>query len=168
MKNLPKQVGKDWRESYIQAECFPKETWEINLTDLRNGIVVSPCSKEKSFCSSGIPKELYKGKTLLRLFSYAKETEIRYGVLSDKYGLVLDDEVVENYDTPPSGKDSKKLITLINKKIERIRPFTLFIYSPRPMQTWHWVRLLAEVPIKHKKYIRTLPKINRGPYLLYE
>ena len=159
MSKLPKQVGKDWRDSFRLAGVCPKEKTEISISDfsIQNCLVVTPCSAIKSNLSIGLPIEIYKGSLICKLAHWASRFGISWGVLSDKYGLVFADEIIKNYNIAPgdlSYSQSAELAKIIQGKIKK--ETVLVIYHPRPMQTWHWIRKIESINIK-KWYIRSLP-----------
>jgi len=170
MNNLPNNVDKNWRDAFQLAGVTPKEKGDISISQFKStlSLVVTPCSKIKSSRPAGTPDQLYKGKTIQKLFTWGKVAGIQCGVLSDKYGLVLDWEVVKNYDTPPSAiteRENERLVKIIQTKIPQNH--ALVIYSPRPMQTWHWVKRIIKVE-GPKLYIRTLPKAGIYNGLLFK
>ena len=63
-----------------------------------------------------------------RLYKMAKSFGKRFAVISAKYGLVYDDEVIEQYDaTIKSGYDIDRLLDVIVEKICRHNPWDLII-----------------------------------------
>ena len=60
------------------------------------------CSKTKTRNASGTPGELYAGDLFRKRVDYARRNQLPWFVLSAKYGLLLPDQSLPNYDTAPA------------------------------------------------------------------
>lgn len=101
-----------------------------------NLLWTSRCSKTKGKNQDiATPKTFYISPLNLLFYRYMEKYSLRYGIISDMYGLHYDDEYLEFYDVHPSTlsqEDKKKLGNMIGKKmIERDYTKTIF-YNTSP------------------------------------
>jgi len=91
-------------------------------------LIVTHCVAKKRDIKNGRPFELYDSLRIRKLYEMAKSFKKRFAVISAKYGLVYDDEIIERYDaTIKSGYDIDKLLDVIVEKIHRHNPWDLII-----------------------------------------
>lgn len=127
-----------------------RERWGIHLLSQYGPLVgealwVTRCSRTKSGVHCGTPKELYVSSANRYFYRCMEKEDLRYGVLSDKYGLHFDDEELPYYDVHPrdlSRHDKEWLGQMIRDKALR-RGFTQVIfYSQSPLMSVPYFEML--------------------------
>lgn len=133
----------NWRQEIL-------ERWGINslenTTSLSEAVLwITRCSKTKNDIHRGKPKHLYVSSINKYFYRFMEEHSLRYGVLSDKYGLHLDDEKLPYYDVHPSKlnqRNKEELGRLIRDKAIA-QGFTAFIfYNPSPLMSVPYFEML--------------------------
>lgn len=71
-----------------------------NLSKSPKEIFVTNCSRSKANISKGTPAQLYQSPSLKKILKIPNLEH--YAILSDFYGIVFSDQVIETYDMPPS------------------------------------------------------------------
>lgn len=127
-----------------------REFWGIRI--LREGdqltentLWVTRCSKIKNAKQSGKPKELYVSLVNGYFYRCMELRGFRYGVLSDKYGLHFDYEILPCYDVHPSllnQHDKKQLGLIIRDKAQRHGFDRLIFYNPSPLMSVPYFEML--------------------------
>ena len=132
------KLTKNWREEifneYGIVTGIPQDT--------NNTLWVTRCSKTKSV-NGGIPRELYVSKLNLRFYDYVESHNYKYGVLSDKYGLHLQDESLEYYNTHPSQLSNDDKIELGKMIAQKANGKTLVFYNTSPIQSIPYFEMLS-------------------------
>ena len=95
-----------WREDLARYKINILEPSEVIVKAREpNVLVVTNCNATKGISEgSAIPKEFYVSKQNLRFYNWCEELDLRYGVISDEYGLFLCNEEKEYYDTIPGSQ----------------------------------------------------------------
>jgi hypothetical protein len=109
-------------------------------------LFVTRCSRGKKRGRKAKPKELYRSKIPQFFFRKMEELGFRYGVLSDKYGLHLDDEILEPYDIHPSVLESKRkkyLGDLVRRKTLSIGKEKIIFYNNSPLRSFPYFEILS-------------------------
>lgn len=129
-----------------------------NIKDVRGGanvIWLTGCSKLKSDRADGNQKQIYVSNKNKTFYNFCENRNYNYGTISDKYGLINQNDIIKNYDLPPEAlsKEEKeylkqKIENQINKDITII-----YFYSPRLLQALTYLSLFEN--IKVTKYLVT-------------
>ena len=133
----------NWRDE-IQARWGICVLGQHNLL-VRNALWVTRCSKTKNGVHCGTPKELYVSSVNRYFYKCMEEQSLRYGVLSDKYGLHFDDEVLPYYDIHPSDltqHDKERLGQIIRDKALSHGFTQVVFYSPSPLMSVPYFEML--------------------------
>lgn len=120
------------------------------------------CSKKKlpTHGRKVHPSEFYIGYQNLLFYRWAKRFNIRYGIISDLYGLVYDDDLIEEYDLHPSAltpDDFTRLGTLIKEQMYSRRNNEIIFYNLSPIIASPYLKILAATSLP-VTYITMLPK----------
>jgi hypothetical protein len=127
-----------------------REEWSIETLEptrplLRAALWTTRCSKTKQDVVRGKPRDLYVSPINLLFYRWVEERGLRYGVLSDKYGLHLQEEELEYYDLHPSVltvSDKRRLGETIKKKAVRVGFGTIVFYNPSPLMSVPYFEML--------------------------
>lgn len=140
----------NWREEI-------RERWGIHLLDrycqlVRDILWVTRCSKIKSNVSCGIPKDLYVSSVNKYFYGFMEKQGLRYGVLSDKYGLHMDEESLSYYDVHPrilTSEDKRALGKLIRDKATCSGFSQIAFYNNSPLMSIPYFQMLhySELPV---------------------
>jgi len=127
-----------------------RERWGISMLSqcsplVENVLWVTRCSKTKKGIYRGTPKDLYVSPINRYFYTYMEQRGLPYGVLSDKYGLHMDDEELEYYDIHPkelTEYDKGMLGELIRKKACGRGFSKLVFYNPSPLMSIPYFEML--------------------------
>jgi len=98
------------------------------------------CSGKKYPVEEGIPKQLYDSPRIRAFIRKCELAGVRYGIVSAKYGLVFDNEVVKTYDVTLKEANIPLLKWIILKKL---KPFKeVIFYAPNPIRAKGYIKLL--------------------------
>jgi hypothetical protein len=133
----------NWRQEILKR-------WGIKSLENADGwpeavLWTTRCSKTKNGVRRGLPKDLYVSSVNKYFYVYMEERGLRYGVLSDKYGLHFDDEELLYYDIHPSelNQHEKKQLGQIIRHKALARGFTqIAFYSPSPLMSVPYFEML--------------------------
>lgn len=67
-----------------------------------NALWTTSCSKTKSGRKNGLPEQFYKGRYNELFYRYMNKFNLKYGILSDKYGIHMYNEKLDYYNIHPS------------------------------------------------------------------
>jgi len=118
------------------------------------------CSADKSNKIRGKPIEIYTGQVTQRFCSWAETRRQTYGVLSDKLGIVMNDEIFETYDTHPgelTEGDKIRLGEIIGKKVREREFNKIIFYNTSPLMSRPYFEMLAASELE-VYYITKLPQ----------
>lgn len=148
-----------WREDLERYRIDVLDESEVlSIARQPNILPVTSCSLGKGF--KGTPSQLYTGVHNVRFYKWCDFNELKYGVLSDLYGLVLWDEVKDLYDVHPSKLDKqgfRKLASKIGFKMESIDcdKFLFFGLPPVSCRPYFYMMIITGFKIF---YTTKLPK----------
>ncbi|MFH8119740.1 MAG: hypothetical protein QXS37_02970 [Candidatus Aenigmatarchaeota archaeon] len=98
-------------------------------------LYITHCSKKKNnIRSKTLAENLYSATYLQRFIKKCKELDVKWGILSDKYGIVFPKQKIKWYDLSPSHllknqTESKKLIKKVTRQLQRFNKI-FFYYNP--------------------------------------
>lgn len=99
---IDKELKDEVKKKYGITLCNPKDV-------PKDALWVTRCSRRKSFLKFGIPKEIYTSPQNQEFYLWAGKKGILYGTISDRYGLVMNYQIIETYDlAPDSLSDTEK------------------------------------------------------------
>lgn len=125
----------------------------------RRTILTTNCSAQKADIREGTPHELYVGNPQQRLHAFCVERAQHYGILSDHYGLVYHDQVIQNYDVAPSNVADEELWRMgqiIREKCEaRGFDYLHYVASSPVMACPYFIMLAASgIPFAYSTRLR--------------
>lgn len=154
--NIPN--SKDWRR------CLKREYRFKYITQRRDipldALWATSCSKAKKV-NKGFPRELYRGRYTQLFYKYMDIYGLKYGVLSDKYGIHMYDECLNYYDIHPSElhiEDKQKLGKMIRYKLRKYGFKKIVFYYPSPLLSKPYFHILwfSRVPVYYITNIKLL------------
>jgi hypothetical protein len=145
------------------------ERWGIKGLESANSLSeailwTTRCSRTKNGVHCGTPKELYTSPVNRYFYRRMEERDLRYGVLSDKYGLHFDDEKLPCYDIHPSilsQHDKEWLGQLIRDKALAQGFTQIIFYSPSPLMSAPYFEMLHHSSLD--VFYTTTLDFSRGP-----
>ncbi len=164
MKNPPKlPTTKKWKE-VLEKEYKFRYINHANKIP-KNAIWTTSCSKTKLTGNKGYPTEFYVGRYNLLFYKFMKKHELKFGVISDKYGIHMFDETLKYYDIHPSTltlKDKLKLGKKISRKIKKYGFKEIVFYYPSPLQSKPYFDILwfSKIPTYYISKIGLLNELN--------
>jgi len=139
----------------------------------------SRCSRTKTGLDQALPKDFYVSAINLKFYEMMHRNNLRYGILSDKYGIHMDDEFLDYYDIHPSeltGERKRELGLMIGEKVRNYGYEELIFYNTSPLQSrpyfemlwWselkvHFISLISLVEEKYKLGSGTVKKTFMFP-----
>ena len=116
-------------------------------------IYATYCSQTKSSKQFGTPQQLYLAQRVQSFFARFPKPRV---ILSYKYGIVPENEIIDNYE--------QKGFHNIEKAAQAVQDYinynTLIFYSPRELTEGPWILLLTLANIKYK-IIRSYKELNQ-------
>ena len=109
-------------------------------------IVLTYCARSKTDLKFGTPEELYNSQ---RIKSFFKRFNTKKAILSYKYGLIGENEIIENYEQAEFGKNYPVLCAVVFNKLIR-ENCDVYFYSPREIVEKPWIKLLNDSGIDYK------------------
>lgn len=104
------------------------------------------CARIKAAAGAGTPDELYRSPVTGRFYRFVRHHGLRFGVLSDLYGLHLDRERLGAYDVHPSelSADRKRdLGALIGRRVRAEGFDRLVFVNSSPLRSRPYFEMLA-------------------------
>ena len=134
------KLSKNWQEEI-------REEWNIRpLIELScNALWTSRCAPTKPV-KIGFPSEMYESPLLTKFYAFVEEHAVRYGIVSDMYGLHLDVERLPFYDIHPSLLDEAQKIELgaaIGNKATAAGFSSLVFYNGSPIRSVPYFKMLS-------------------------
>ena len=157
MKNPSKLTGSNWREHLPNY-------WNIEIVDEfdfepQSYLWTTRCSKTKTI-SQGFPRDMYVSASNLFFYRFAERYGVRYGILSDKYGLHMDDESLGYYDIHPnllSSADKSRLGREIGDKASIAGYKAIVFYNASPLMSRPYFEMLYHSGLR-VSFTTRLPK----------
>jgi hypothetical protein len=104
------------------------------------------CARVKADVAAGRADELYRSPVTGRFFRFVRRHGLRFGVLSDLYGLHLDRERLAAYDVHPSQLDAgrkRELGAIIGRKVRAEGFDRLVFVNNSPVRSKPYFEMLA-------------------------
>lgn len=121
--------------------CIDRDNW---LPD--NALWTTRCCRIKGSVKKGAPRDLYRSPLNLNFYAWAESRQLRYAILSDKYGLHLDTEILPTYDLHPStltAGDKFLLGQTIRDRAAKLGYPALIFYNSSPILSRPYFEILA-------------------------
>ena len=147
--NWEQEIKEYFSIQYIEPQDAPNDA-----------LWCSRCSADKSNNKKGTPRELYLGQVTQRFCQWAESQGRHYGILSDEYGIVMNDEVVESYDTHPgdlTNQDKTRLGSTIAEKVQGREFRKIVFYNTSPFMSRPYFEMLAASGLE-VYYVTRLPQ----------
>ncbi len=125
-------MKQSWREDILR--CWGIRHVPIGSIDIHNYLWTSRCARTKKV-SAGTPRNLYQSDLLEEFYSFVQLNNVRYAIVSDHYGLHMDDEILSYYDVHPSTLsllEKRNLGAIVSRKATAAgyRSLVFFAHSP--------------------------------------
>jgi hypothetical protein len=138
-----------WREEILKYWGVTHVS--IDTIDTSNHIWTSRCARTK-LVRKGKPRELYRSDLLDEFYRFVESKRVRYGIVSDAYGLHMDEEVLPYYDVHPSAlsaSDKRKLGEAVGCKaaLAGFRSLVFFAHSPLMSRPYFEILACSELQI---------------------
>ncbi len=117
----------------------------ISTLALDRYLWISRCAKTKMVVE-GTPRDLYRSELLEEFYGFVDLHRLRYGVISDRYGLHMDDEVLSYYDIHPSTlSDSAKreLGRIVARKAADAGYHSVVFFAHSPLMSRPYFEILG-------------------------
>ena len=140
---VSRRLAANWRDEIA-------ERWNVGLLEVgeevgKDRLWCSRCAAGKS-AGRGLPEELYLSRQLRTFYRFVRRSGVRFGILSDLYGLHLDDERLEAYDVHPSSLTPERKVelgTIIGEKA-RVAGFERAVfYAISPVRSVPYFEMLC-------------------------
>ena len=121
------------------------------------------CSKTKSSKKKGYPNEFYIGRYNKLFYKFTDLYNLEYGIISDKYGIHMQDECLDYYDIHPSNlsiEDKYELGRIVRDKVLKYGFKEIIFYYPSPLQSTPYFEILwySKLPVSYISKIKILEK----------
>jgi hypothetical protein len=124
--------------------------WNVKYSSLeslrvQDHLWTSRCSKTKNVLA-GTPRDLYQSDLLKELYSFADLRCARYAIVSDLYGLHMDEEVLPSYDIHPSAlspSEKCRLGGIVGRKASAAGYLSLVFFAHSPLMSRPYFEILA-------------------------
>jgi hypothetical protein len=93
-----------------------------------------------------LPHLLYRSTLTAAFFRFVQDAGLRFGVLSDLYGVHLDWEKLHPYDIHPSGlrlEDKQRLGTIVAEKVRGEKFNAVVFYNNSPLRSVPYFEILS-------------------------
>ncbi|HPQ05439.1 MAG TPA: hypothetical protein PKZ88_08255 [Methanothermobacter sp.] len=159
----PTLSKKDWKKSL--KENFKFKIIEKPEDIPENALWTTSCSKTKKI-KQGVPKDLYQGKTQKIFYKYMEKFNLKYGILSDKYGIHMYNECLPYYDIHPnelSTETKKDLGKVVRQKVKKHGFDKIIFYYNSPLfsQPYFQILYFSQLPIYYTTSIKILQNFRR-------
>jgi hypothetical protein len=149
--------GRAWRTQLDNQ-------WGIRTLDsidpsLKSALWTTRCSKTKTV-AQGTPEQLYGSHSNLFFYKFVRAANLRFGIVSDKYGIHFDDECLPYYDIHPGDLTSaakRRLGSLVREKLRSRGYSEIVFYNASPLMSLPYFEILAFSQLK-VHYTTRLPK----------
>lgn len=140
---IPVTSGFAWLEEPIEV-------------DVNTSLFITHCCADKNKeLEQGTAEQLYIGNRNKRFYSYVKLHNYRYCTVSDKYGIITPEQIIETYNVAPSDLTEEDIVNL-KLKIQSQFPNnvdSIFYYGASPSMTEFYLKLFKNVEVQNKYFI---------------
>lgn len=127
---FPKRSNDEWSKNWAQIleddygidYIAPEKLKQVVAQALQPVCYTTFCSKTKGHKNDeDVPKNFYVSERNLRFYKWAESENVRYGILSDAYGLHMDDEPMPYYDIHPSELNEEVFLQLGQMIVDKMK-----------------------------------------------
>lgn len=150
---LDEELKNEVKKKYAVTLCDPKDV-------PKDALWATHCSRRKSKLNRGIPKEIYTSPLNQEFYLWAEKKSIFYGTISDKYGLVMKNQVIKTYDLAPdklSDTEKRDLGEAIGAQFRDLGYKSLVLYCKNYEEVALYLKILSYSGLK-VYWIRSLPE----------
>lgn len=149
------------KEHIKETTSFDYITTAIDV-DLNNSLFVTHCCANKNpLLTKGKAEDIYIGNRNKIFYNAVKARKVNYCTLSDKYGLIFPNDILETYNVAPTDLTSEEL-TALKEKVKMQLPKEIkhiIYYSTSPKMAMFYLKMFKDIPID-KKLISKFEVIN--------
>jgi len=152
---VDKGLKGEVKEKYAITLCDPKDVPEDALWSTR-------CSRRKSFLKFGTPKEIYTSPQNQEFYLWAEKKGILYETISDKYGPVMNYQIIETYNLAPdelSDAEKRDIGKAVKVKCRGLGYESLVLYCKDYEEAKPYLKILSYSGLK-VYWVRRLPTNN--------
>lgn len=141
---------EDLRDKIKEISGFDYIDKPVHL-NLDECIFITHCCRDKNpLLSKGTAEQLYIGNRNKLFYANITTKKVKYCTLSDKYGLVFPEQIIETYDTAPTDLSEDELKAL-KEKIKGQIPKevnTIVYYCSSPIMVQFYLRMFKDIDLK--------------------
>lgn len=140
------KLGKNWKKTLEEDYNFKIINNYKEFPSKKDTLFCNRCCAKKSEKEKAKPKDLYISNLNYKFYFNMENYKLNYGTLSDKYGLVLENEKIKNYELHPENlnKDKKKILGReIYKKFNSLDKKYLIFYNTSPLMSLPYLEMLV-------------------------
>lgn len=135
MKPWQDEIRRRWGIRHVPVETIV----------LDRHLWTSRCARTKRV-PEGRPRDLYSSNLLDEFYGFAELKRLRYAIVSDRYGLHMDDEVLGYYDVHPSelsASDKRELGALVGRKAADAGYGSVVFFARSPLMSKPYFEILG-------------------------
>lgn len=160
-------LGCNWKREFAARWQI---TFHTTAFDASLYLWTTRCSQIKSTLAKGTPKELYRAPLNLYFYRQMEALGFNYGILSDRYGLHMDDELKATYNIHPSLLSltrKKELGRVVRDKVLSRGFRGVIFYNNSPLRSVPYLQILAysQVPTVFTTKIELQANLSSSPIL---
>lgn len=127
------------------------EDISLNLKDVL--FITQCCAKKNPSIVKGTSQDIYIGNRNQKFYRVlSQKSDVSYCTLSDKYGLISSNQIIETYEVAPTdlkSEDIENLKILIKSQLNKYPNVrTIVYYSCSPMMCLFYLKLLKDLDYK--------------------
>ncbi len=138
------ELKNEVEKKYAVTLCDPKDVPKDALWSTR-------CSRRKSFLKFGTPKEIYTSPQNQEFYLWAEKKGILYGTISDKYGPVMNYQIIETYNLSPdelSDAEKRDIGKAVKVKCRDLGYESLVLYCKNYGEAKPYLKILSYSGLK--------------------
>lgn len=135
MKPWQDEIRRRWGIRHVPLEAIADE----------GHLWTSRCARTKRV-TEGRPRDLYSSDLLDEFYAFVELKGLRYAIVSDRYGLHMDDEVMDYYDVHPSSlsaSDKRELGMLAGRKAADAGYGSVVFFAHSPLMSLPYFEILG-------------------------
>lgn len=137
-------------EFYSIIDGWIKTYEELDSLCLSKTLFLVRCCGVKSKIEKGLSKDIYISNINQNFYKQMENNNYDYATISDKYGIVYPNDLIENYDLHPSKLTEQEKLNLVNKIKDQLRDKydTLIFYNFSPLMSIFYLKILKQTGLK--------------------
>jgi hypothetical protein len=136
-------MKRSWRDDLLRQWGIKHAS--VASLNIHDHLWTSRCSRTKKL-QAGKPPDLYQSTLLQEFYCFVRRCRVRYAIVSDKYGLHFDDEVLPYYDIHPSTlshADKRELGAKVGSKAAAAGYRSLVFFAHSPLMSRPYFEILG-------------------------